>query len=147
MAWRNARKSRDSIGSRHFIVVGDDVIKITSRANTDFYFKMKPVFKQYAGQIINMVDVLIELENRVPQHIVAVYCLRHKVTKSGSRDAKYERGYFSHLMDNISGKPKVKASGTVLNATEVFNSWRLDNKHTHKLSQRQMKVILETIFK
>jgi hypothetical protein len=135
------------IGSRHFILVGDDVIKITNRANNDFYFKRKPVFKQYAGQIIDMADVYIEFENRVPQHIVKIDCLRRQVTKSGSHDEQYERGYLSHMMNNISGKPKAKASGSVINATEIFNGRRIANEHTHKLSQRQLKKIMDIIFK
>lgn len=136
-----------SIGSRHFILVGDDAVKISQRVTRDFYFNRKSVLKEYAGQIIDIANVYLSLENRLPKEIIKIDCMRLKVAKNGALDKIYYGEHLAYMANKISGKPKVISSGSLVNASAVFNHKKLKNKYERDLSQLHLKKILKIVFK
>lgn len=136
-----------SIGSRHFILVGDDAVKISQRVIRDFYFNRKAVLKEYAGQVIDIANVYLSLENRLPKEIIKIDCMRLKVAENGALDETYHGEHLAHMANKISGKPKVISSGSLVNASTVFNHKKLKNKYERDLSQLHLKKILKIVFK
>src|SRR5262245_17521885 len=107
------------LGHRYFIVLGDDVLRLSQRNHDDFYFRKLPVLPEYSGRIIDIAMVLYELENRRPSRLFQLECSRHKVTERGAIDAGYEEeipkliGYKLSGMESAARVAPGRATGVI----------------------------------
>ena len=135
-----------SIVNRSFIIMGDEVIKMSQRLRTDSYFKNKSVLKKFSGEKINVVDVCLEVVDRKPQKIIRIDCMRHIVNENGAIDKSYNDKQNDYFMTKID-KPKAESSGSVINATSKFYEVRLKNEFDVELSPVLVNKIVDIIFK
>jgi len=135
-----------SLSSRYFIFYNDELIKVSQRKFNDFYFAKKPVFEEFSGEVIKMINIVVELKNRKPYRIVRSHFLQHKIDKSGAIDQEYERGY-AGLASYMLNEPKTKTTNGLVDASQVFEEKALRNKHAWQPSENVERMAYEQVFK
>jgi len=143
---RTQHPTEPRLSVRYFVLVDDDVVKVAQRVMRDFYFNRKAVLQRYAGQTIDIATVAIILQNRLPKEIDQISCMRCKVTPAGALDEIYDFEHGRYMSYKLS-KAQAITSGTVIDASEIFNQKRLKHKYEQKLSPIHLKKILGIIFK
>jgi len=90
-----------SIGIRHFVVDGEKIEKISQKNRQGFYIKQENSLSKYAGRIIDIADICVELVDRKPYKIIRIDCMRHKVNSNGGLDKEYEKDHMKHIGNMI----------------------------------------------
>ncbi|NOQ93078.1 MAG: hypothetical protein GQ547_00405 [Methylophaga sp.] len=61
-----------SIGIRHFVVDGENVEKMSQKKRQSFYIKQENSLSKYAGLIIDIADICVELVDRKAYKIIRI---------------------------------------------------------------------------
>lgn len=133
-----------NLSVRHFIIDGEDLIRVSQKKMKDFYFRKENSMLEYAGKLIQFVDVYVKIIDKKPVEIVRVNCMKYQVNSQGGQEKSYESSYTEHV-SNLLFPPEVKSSDNVVNASEFFDAKKLSNKHTFELSKKAKDKISEIL--
>ena len=133
-----------NISIRHFVVIGSEIQKLSQKKRQGFYLRNENTLPEYSGKIISIADVCIELVDRKPYKIIRIDCMKHKVNENGGLDKDYDKESGKHFI-NIIETPKVISQSSVLYASSVFESKRLEGKYTWKLSDDVVSKIAKSL--
>lgn len=122
---------------RHFLILSSGIKKISQKKYQSFYHNDLDgnVFPDYAGKIIDVADVVLELVNRKPYQIVRIDCPRYKVNDLGGIDTEYRQEKGRYII-NFLDPPKVGKGEDILDASKVFEAKRLKEKYSWKLDNQ-----------
>jgi hypothetical protein len=136
-----------NLSVRHFIVDGESVQKVSRKKREGFYHKNENTLPEYAGKIINVADVCVELVKSKPYRIVRIDCVKHKVDQNGGLDNEYQAEHIKHVSHELE-PPSITVGSDVIEASNVFEAKRLKCKYTWSLNGlvlRKMQSMLKVI--
>lgn len=141
------------LGYRHFVVVGDDITRLSQKAFEALFRQQRPGLPAFASTTVDLVTVLYVVAHRRPAALVRIDCERWTIRDDGTLDAhdREERARltryqmdraFRHILPSAP-----HAGGTVIDAQARFDEKRLRDTLTPTLSAIAMQKMIASLWR
>jgi hypothetical protein len=141
------------LGYRHFVVVGDDITRLSQKAFEALCKQQHPGLPAFAGTTVDLVTVLYVVAHRRPTALVRMECERWTIRDDGTLDAqdREERARLTRYQMDRAFRHLLPAAphtgGTVIDARARFDEKRLRDTFTPTLSAMAMQKMIADIWR
>ena len=132
-------------GVRYLLCHDGEIIKLSRARFERFHQQGVAEFPEYAGEVLDMAELIVRLEHREPVAVVHQSYFRVKITAEGTLDQEFADQYLAFAVARLA-PASPSSNGSVIQASEVFRERALRAKVTWvpnpALRQRLLEVVL-----
>lgn len=140
--------------SYRFFIYREDEIKKIPYAKYQRFFDGEAEFLEYAGETLNMAEIIVEVENKKVVGVIRSSFYLQKVTDEGTQDKEFEQDKMRHAInqmepldiDVFNDGIKKETPKTVIDASSRFEERRLDARCVWEPEYKVVRLIEEIAF-
>lgn len=135
--------------SYRFFIYHNDEIKKIPHAKYQRFLDGKAEFPEYAGETLNMAEIIVEIENKEVVEVIRSSFYLQKITEDGAQDKEFELDKMRHAINQIEpleGGIKKEVTENIIDASNRFEERRLDARCVWEPEYKVARLLEEMAF-